>query len=223
MPIARFPDPRRASPEGLLAVGGDLHPDSLLLAYRSGIFPWPIEGMPLPWFCPPERAILEFSRLHIPRSLRGARNRATLRFSVDEAFGQVIRACADTPRYEPGRKKPSGTWITREIVDAYSELARIGHAHSVEAWDGERLVAGIYGVEVDGTFSAESMFHLVSDASKLCLWRLIEELQRGGAEWLDVQMMTPHVQRLGARPMKRDQYLKLLKETHERGLRLFQK
>lgn len=221
VPIVSFPDPRRANRHGLLAVGGDLHPDSLVLAYRSGIFPWPTEGMPLPWFCPPKRAILEWSRLHIPRSLRGARNRAPFRLSIDEDFPGVIEACARTPRYDKLSGELEGTWITDEMLEAYVLLHRLGWAHSVEAWEDGELVGGIYGVSVDGAFSAESMFHTRSDASKLALLRLLEHLHAGGLEWLDVQVMSPHVARLGAREIPRDAFLALLKETHARGLRLF--
>ena len=221
MPIVSFPDPRRANRHGLLAVGGDLHPDSLILAYRSGIFPWPTEGMPLPWFCPPRRAILEWARLHVPRSLRGARNRRAFRLSVDEAFPRVIDACAHTPRYDPDTGELEGTWITAEMIDAYVRLHRLGHAHSVEAWEGSELVGGIYGVSIEGAFSAESMFHTRDNASKLALLHLLEHLHARGLDWLDVQVMTPHVKRLGAREIPRDEFLGLLATTHERRLALF--
>lgn len=221
MPILAFPDPRRTTKEGLLAVGGDLHPDSLVLAYKSGIFPWPIEGMPLPWFCPPRRAILEWSRLHVPRSLRGARNRGQFRFTVDRAFERVIQACAEVPRIEPESGELAGTWITDELRLAYVRLYQLGHAHSVEAWEGELLVGGIYGVSVEGTFSGESMFHTRPNASKLALLHLLEHLHARGLDWLDVQVMSPHVQRLGARNIPREDYLRLLARTHALKLKLF--
>src|SRR5689334_8022813 len=122
VPVRAFPDPRRTTREGLLVVGGDLHPETLVLAYRSGIFPWPIEGMPLPWFCPPRRALIEWEHLHIPRSLRGARNRKPYRLSIDEAFPQVIEACARTPRYDRRTGELEGTWITDEMLEAYVRL-----------------------------------------------------------------------------------------------------
>jgi leucyl/phenylalanyl-tRNA--protein transferase len=216
MPVAEFPDPRSANRDGIVAVGGDLHPRSLLLAYRQGIFPWPVEGFPLLWFCPAERGILEFRDLHLPRSLVRARRQTALRFSIDQAFAEVIRACAATPR--PGQ---DGTWITLQIIAAYIRLHRMGIAHSAEGWRGERLVAGIYGVEVDGAFAAESMFYHESNASKLALLHLIDHLRARGLEWLDIQVLTPHLARLGAKAIPRDEFLEKLRRTRARGLRLF--
>ncbi len=216
MPVSEFPDPRSANPEGVVAVGGDLHPDSLLLAYRQGIFPWPVEGLPLLWFSPAERGVLEFAHLHISRSLARARKHTALRFTIDAAFTAVIRACADTPR--PGQ---DGTWITPQIVAAYTRLHRLGIAHSVEAWNGTRLVGGVYGVDVDGAFAAESMFYHEPYASKLALLHLVDHLLRHGLDWLDIQVLTPHLTRLGARPMPRDEFLEKLRRTRARGLRLF--
>jgi leucyl/phenylalanyl-tRNA--protein transferase len=216
MPVLRFPDPRSASSEGLLAVGGDLHPDTLLLAYRQGIFPWPAPGYPLLWFCPGERGILDFADLHIPRSLAAAQRRSTLRLTIDAAFSDVIQTCAAAPR--PGQ---DGTWITTQILRAYIRLHRLGIAHSVEAWNGDRLVGGLYGVDVDGAFAAESMFYHEANASKLALLHLIAHVQSRGLDWLDVQVLTPHVERLGARTIGRDDFLLRLKTTRARGLRLF--
>ena len=216
MPIVAFPDPLTANADGLVAVGGDLHPDSLLLAYRQGIFPWPVDGLPLLWFCPAERAILEFAELHVPRSLARARKRATLRFTIDAAFPAVIRACAEAPR--PGQ---DGTWITLQIVAAYTLLHRMGIAHSVEAWNGQQLVGGIYGVAIDGAFAAESMFYREPNASKLALLHLVEHLRSRGLDWIDTQMLTPHVERLGAKTISRGAFLEKLQCTRARGLELF--
>ncbi len=202
--------------DDIVGVGGRLDPDTLLRAYRRGIFPWPVEGLPLLWFCPRERAILEFARVHVGRSLARARRRSTLRFSVDSDFSAVIRACAETPR--PGQ---DGTWITEEIVAAYTRLHALGIAHSAEAWHGADLVAGIYGVAVDGAFAAESMFHRESDASKLVLLHLIDHLAAAGLGWIDIQVMTPHLERLGAHVVSRGQFLGRLTRTRARGLRLF--
>jgi leucyl/phenylalanyl-tRNA--protein transferase len=202
--------------DDIVGVGGRLDPETLLRAYRRGVFPWPVEGLPLLWFCPRERAILEFARLHVGRSLARARRRSTLRFTVDADFGGVIRACAETPR--PGQE---GTWITCDVIDAYTRLHGRGFAHSVEAWRGPRLVAGVYGVAVDGAFAAESMFHVESDASKLVLLHLVEHLRARGLDWLDVQVMTPHLGRLGARAISREQFLARLARTRARGLRIF--
>src|SRR4051812_10311603 len=129
MAIAAFPDPRQTTEDGLLAVGGDLEPESLLLAYRQGIFPWPIAGAPLAWFCPPERAILDFAKIHVARSLARERDRAPFRLSINEAFDQVIRACARVHKRGP----QGGTWITPAMIAAYSELHRRGFARSAEA------------------------------------------------------------------------------------------
>src|SRR5215472_402117 len=127
MAIIQFPDPRTASPEGIVAIGGDLHPDSIVAAYRQGIFPWPVEKLPLLWFCPAERGVLDFDALHLPRSLRRARRQTSFRFSIDRAFRDVIRGCADTPR-----QGQQGTWITPAVVQAYARLHELGIAHSVE-------------------------------------------------------------------------------------------
>lgn len=216
MPIARFPDPRSANDDGIVATGGDLHPESLLLAYRQGIFPWPVEGLPLLWFCPAERAILEFADLRVGRGLARLRRQRAWRYSIDAAFAEVIRACAETPR--PGQ---AGTWITPQVVAAYVRLHGLGVAHSAEVWREERLVGGVYGVDVDGAFAAESMFYRESNCSKLALLHLIDHLRAGGLEWMDIQVMTPHLQRLGARVIGRDAFLSQLRQTRARGLRLF--
>jgi leucyl/phenylalanyl-tRNA---protein transferase len=216
VPVRRFPDPRSATRDGLVAVGGDLHPETLRLAYRSGIFPWPAPGLPLLWFSPPERGILEFADLHVSRSLERASRRRRFRLTVDADFPAVIRGCADTPR--PGQ---DGTWITSDIVDAYEQLHALGVAHSAEAWDDGRLVGGIYGVDVDGAFAAESMFYRAPNASKLALLHLVAHLGARGLDWLDIQVMTPHMARLGARGIPRDRFLARLAVTRARGLRLF--
>jgi leucyl/phenylalanyl-tRNA---protein transferase len=202
--------------DDIVAVGGELDPETLVRAYRHGIFPWPVEGLPLLWFCPRERAILELAQVHVGRSLARARRRSTLRFTVDAAFPAVIAACAESPR--PGQES---TWITPPILAAYTRLHALGVAHSVEAWQGDALVAGVYGVDVDGAFAAESMFHRESDASKLALLHLVDVLRAGGLDWLDVQVMTPHLERLGARSIPRREFLARLARTRARGLRIF--
>jgi leucyl/phenylalanyl-tRNA---protein transferase len=202
--------------DDIVGVGGRLDPETLMRAYRRGIFPWPVEGLPLLWFCPRRRAILDFSRLHVGRSLARARRQSGLRFSVDTAFGAVIRACAATPR--PGQ---DGTWITDEIEAAYMRLHALGIAHSVEAWRGRDLVAGVYGVGVDGAFAAESMFHREPNASKLALLHLIDRLAAAGLEWIDIQVMTPHLERLGAHEVSREQFLARLARTRARRVLLF--
>ena len=216
MPLVRFPDPRSADSDGLVAIGGDLHPETVISAYRQGIFPWPSEGYPLLWFSPEERAILNFEDLHIPRSLAAARRREPFEFTIDQAFDEVIRACATTPR--PGQ---DGTWITPEIVKAYNRLHHLGITHSVEAWREGRLVGGIYGVNVDGVFAAESMFFREPNASKLALLHLIDHLRSHDLDWLDIQVMTLHLKRLGACNIGRDRFLQQLSSTRSRGLRTF--
>lgn len=220
-PVARgggscFPVGVSSPHEDIVAVGGDLDPETLLAAYRRGVFPWPVEGLPLLWFSPRERAILDFADLHVGPRLARTRRRSTLRLTVDAAFPDVIRGCATTPR--PGQ---DGTWITAEVIAAYVELHRRGVAHSVEAWRGDRLVGGVYGVDVDGAFSAESMFHRETDASKLALIGLVEHLAAGGLDWIDVQVLAPHLARLGARAVPREHFLRRLRQTRAAGRRLF--
>ena len=216
MGLVKFPDPRTANSDGIVAIGGDLLPETLLTAYRRGIFPWPVDELPLLWFCPAQRAVLDFSHLHVPRSLARKSRRTTMRFTIDSAFAAVIRSCAETPR--PGQP---GTWIMPAVQRAYVELHRLRIAHSVEAWQGEALVGGIYGVDVDGAFAAESMFYRQTDASKLALLHLVDHLRRGGLDWLDVQILNPHLARLGARAIDREEFLDRLRRTRELGLRLF--
>jgi leucyl/phenylalanyl-tRNA--protein transferase len=230
MPQYRFPDLKGVSPEktpeGLVALGGDFSPENLMEAYRKGIFPWPIsppgsaesehDELLNTWFSPSPRAILDFGRLHIPRSLKQAQKRAPYTFTLNKNFRAVMTECSQVPR--PGQ---GGTWITEEILDAYCELHEAGFAHSVEAWEGDLLVGGLYGVNVDGAFAGESMFHLKPNASKLALLFLIEHLQSRDLAWMDIQMLTPHLVQLGAHEISRDDYLEKLAATRARGLKLF--
>lgn len=216
--LIRFPDPRRAAAdEDIVAVGGNLHPETLLEAYRHGIFPWPIEGIkPVVWFCPPERAILEFKNLRLSRSLLKTQRRAPFRFTIDADFRNVILACARIKRVHE-----DGTWITPEMIRAYCEFHQRGHAHSVEAWEGDELVGGLYGVDAGGAFAGESMFYRRPSASKLALLFLIEHLQARGLDWIDIQVITPHMQALGAKLISRTQFLEKLSLTCARQLKLF--
>jgi leucyl/phenylalanyl-tRNA---protein transferase len=209
-----FPDPRRARGD-IIAIGEDLSPETLREAYRHGIFPWPHHELPLPWFSPRRRAVLFFDELHVGRSLRRSEKRAPFRFTIDRAFDDVIRACASVARED------QGTWIGPEIIRAYGRLHRDGDAHSVEAWDGDELVGGLYGVDSGGVFTGESMFHLRPDASKLALLHMIGHLRERGATFLDCQIMTPHMRALGAREIPRARFLDLLEEAQGRALRLF--
>ena len=212
---SRFPDPRRARGD-VVALGDDLSPETIIDAYRHGIFPWPTEGIILPWFSPKRRAVLDYDRLHLSRSLKRAARTTRFEFTIDAAFDRVIGECAAGPR--PGQ---DGTWIFPEVAAAYSELHRLGHAHSVEAWEGGELVGGIYGVDAGGAFGGESMFHRRPDASKLALLHLMEHLHARGLDWLDIQVMTPHMEAMGARMISRPAFLRRLEEAQESGLVLF--
>ena len=213
--LIHFIDPAKAI-DGIVAVGGPLTTANLLRAYCRGIFPWPVNEYILPWCCPEERGILDFNDLHIPRRLARTRNKTTFHFTIDRAFPHVITHCATVQR-----KHESGTWITRQMIRAYCELHRQGHAHSVEVWEGTELVGGVYGVDACGSFSGESMFTLRPDASKLALLFLIEHLEARGLDWIDIQMVTPHLEALGAKPVSRAHFLEKLTATQKRQLTLF--
>jgi leucyl/phenylalanyl-tRNA--protein transferase len=212
----QFPEVRGSDFGDIVAVGGSLSPANLLAAYRRGIFPWPIEGWPLRGFGPRGRAVLDFRDLHVSRSLARERRRTPLRFTIDADFAGTVRGCAQAERPEQ-----EGTWITREIFKNYCALHRAGHAHSVEAWEGDALAGGLYGVDAGGAFAGESMFYLRPNASKLALLHLIEHLAARGLAWLDIQVMTPHMQALGARVIGRDEFLDRLAAELSRGLTLF--
>lgn len=209
-----FPDPRRARGD-IIAIGEDLSTETLREAYRHGIFPWPHDELPLPWFSPRRRALLFFDELHVPRSLRRSAKRYELTYTIDRAFDRVIHACASVPRED------QGTWIGPDIIRAYTRLHREGDAHSVEVWDGQDLVGGLYGIDAGGAFTGESMFHVRTDASKLALLHLIEHLRERGATWLDCQIMTPHMRILGAREVPRAEFLDLLADAQRSGRRIF--
>jgi leucyl/phenylalanyl-tRNA--protein transferase len=199
----QFPPADTADEHGLVGIGADLEPGTLLSAYRHGLFPMPISGRrPIGWWSPDPRGILPLDALKVSRSLRQAARRYEVR--VDQAFDEVLTACADPRR--------DGGWITTDIRTAYGRLHRLGWAHSVEAWDREtgELAGGLYGVKVEGLFAGESMFHRGRDASKVALLALVERLQSIGAVLLDVQWLTPHLASLGAVEVPRERYLDLL-------------
>jgi leucyl/phenylalanyl-tRNA--protein transferase len=199
-----FPPPEAAGADGLLALGADLEPGTLLAAYRAGVFPMPIAGVrDLAWFSPDPRGIVPLGEFGPSRSLRRSARRFTV--TADTAFADVVAGCADPRR--------PGAWITRPIRAAYERLHGLGWAHSVEVWDGEgALAGGLYGVEVGGLFAAESKFHVQTDASKVALAALVERLRdAGGDRVLDVQWTTPHLATLGARDVARPEYLRLLR------------
>jgi leucyl/phenylalanyl-tRNA--protein transferase len=190
-----------AEPNGLLAAGGDLSPDRLLAAYRSGIFPWYSEGQPILWWSPDPRMVLYVDELRVSRSLRKRVRRGDFDMRIDFAFEQVIEACARTPR--EGQR---GTWITPEIERAYSELHRRGYAHSVESWRDGELVGGLYGLALGRIFFGESMFARETDASKVALVHLVDKLRDLGVPLVDCQQETGHLAALGARPIPRDRF-----------------
>ncbi len=187
-------------PNGLLAAGGDLSPERLLCAYRQGIFPWYSSGQPILWWSPDPRMVLFVAEFSAPRSLRKLVAQRRFDIRVDSAFRDVIEACAE-PRTDDG-----GTWITPAMVDAYSELHRLGHAHSVEAWQEGVLVGGLYGVSIGHMFYGESMFTRQANASKAALVHLIELLGRRAMPMIDCQQETAHLARFGARPIPRREF-----------------
>jgi leucyl/phenylalanyl-tRNA---protein transferase len=197
-----FPEPARAEPDGLLAVGGDLSPERLLMAYASGIFPWYGDDSPILWWSPDPRLVLEPSRLHVPRSLERTIRRERYRVTVDRAFAQVISRCAARPR--PGQR---GTWITDEMRDAYVRLHQLGFAHSFEAWEGAELAGGLYGVSLGAAFFGESMFADRPDASKVAFVRSIDWLARRSVNLVDCQVRTEHLLRFGAHEISRAAFL----------------
>ena len=202
----RFPPVERASPEGLLAVGGDLRPERLLEAYRHGIFPWYNEGDPILWWSPDPRAVLFPEKLHVPRSLKRRLRSNLFTVTLDTSFRTVMEECAGPrPQYPEG-----GTWITDDMLDAYTRLHELGYAHSVETWLDNRLVGGVYGVALGGAFFAESMFTRVDDASKIALVRLVQQLQAWDFRLIDCQQASPHVMRFGAEEIPRCEFLKHL-------------
>lgn len=204
------------SARDIIGFGGDLTIENLRTAYSRGIFPWHIDGLPLPWYCPEKRAILEFSELHVPKSLRKEFAKTTFTLTIDKNFDSVIKSCARAKRSDG-----YGTWITPDFIRAYNEFHASGDAHSVEVWDDCELVGGLYGVDCGGVFCGESMFHLRSNASKFALLHLVEHLKTRGATWLDIQVMTPHFEVLGAKEIDRREFLDKLETTQKRNLKLF--
>ena len=199
----RFPDPRHADPDGLLGVGGDLDPDRILLAYRLGIFPWYSEGQPICWWSPDPRYVLRTADLVVPRSLAKRVRQRPYRITLDRAFEDVVARCAETPR--PGQR---GTWITRAMRQAYVDLHALGHAHSVEAWEDDRLVGGLYGLAVGKLMSGESMFADRPDASKIAFVHFARQLHRWRYPLIDCQVHTAHLERFGAVSVPRPDYLR---------------
>jgi len=201
-----FPGAEDAPAEGLLMAGGDLSPERLMLAYSRGIFPWYGEDSPLLWWSPDPRCVLFTHKLHVNARLRRTLRGRSFTFSVNSCFERVIRLCAEVPR--PGQ---DGTWIVPDMVEAYTRLHELGHAHSVEVWEDGELAGGLYGVKLGRVFFGESMFHLRSYASKAAVVFLVEQLRAQGVELLDCQQATPHMLRLGAEEIPRKRFLPLVR------------
>ena len=206
-PDAEFPDPELAlsEPNGLLAIGGDLSVERLLKAYSSGIFPWYNPEEPILWWSPDPRTVFEFDKLHISRSLLRAIKRADYTVTLDTAFESVIRACAAP------RGKFTGTWLSADMIKGYLDLHEAGYAHSIEIWRDEQLIGGLYGLSLGRAFFGESMFSRASNGSKLALVWLCRQLDAWGFEFLDGQVASPHLQRMGAQTWSRRQFLSRLK------------
>jgi leucyl/phenylalanyl-tRNA---protein transferase len=209
-----FPPPEEAEASGLVAVGGDLEPERLLLAYSQGIFPWPLVAQPLLWFSPDPRMVLRPAELHLSRSLRRTLRRQPFAIRVDTAFERVVRRCAHAPR-----AGEAGTWITPEMRRAYARLHELGFAHSVEAWRGPELVGGLYGVSLGGAFFGESMFADVPEASKVAFTALVRQLQSWDFDLIDCQIYTAHLERFGATEWPRRRFLAALADSLARPTR----
>ena len=205
----RFPPVDQASPEGLLAVGGDLCPERLLQAYRHGIFPWYNDDQPILWWSPDPRAVLFPDKLHISRSLKRTLRSNVFTLTLDTCFREVMTQCAGPrPQYPEG-----GTWITDDMLNAYTRLHELGCAHSAETWQDDRLVGGLYGVAIGGAFFAESMFTKVDDASKVALVKLVTQLQAWHFRLIDCQQFSPHVSRFGAEEIPRSAFITHLNQA----------
>lgn len=197
--------PEIAPGDGPIGVEGQLDVKTLLRAYCDGVFPWYSAGEPILWWSPDPRGIFELDAFHISRRLSRTIRSGKFQTTVNMAFEQVMRAC--------GENRPDGTWITSDMLTAYRELHEQGYAHSIEVWCGNTLAGGVYGVAIGGFFAGESMFHRVTDASKVALAALVARLRERGYRLFDIQMVTPHTERLGATEISREEYLKRLKKA----------
>ncbi len=203
-----FPSPEFAlrDPNGLLAVGGDLRPTRLIEAYQNGIFPWYSAEDPILWWSPDPRTVFMPDSLHISRSMRRFLKRTTLQVTLNKAFERVIQACANVHE-----QADRGVWIHPEMQEAYIQLHQLGHAHSVEVWDNNQLVGGLYGVSVGNVYCAESMFHTITNASKTALLVFADMFFAAGGQFIDAQIRNDHTASLGARDISRQRYLHKLR------------
>ncbi|MFC4232104.1 leucyl/phenylalanyl-tRNA--protein transferase [Parasediminibacterium paludis] len=201
-----FPNVEEALEDGLLAIGGDLHPERILLAYKKGIFPWYDGDLPL-WWCPNPRFILIPEELKISKSMKALFKKQAFDITINTNFEAVINACKATER-----KGQDGTWIKNEVVEAYTHLHKLGMAHSVEAWQNNQLVGGLYGIKLGKVFFGESMFSKVSNASKYAFISFVDQLKREGIVLIDCQVYTEHLESLGAKMILRQQFVHLLEQ-----------
>ena len=204
-----FPPVEWASPDGLLAVGGDLRPERLLAAYRHGIFPWYNDDQPLLWWSPDPRAVLFPSTLHIPRRLQRTMRGGRFTVTLDRCFRAVMEGCAGPRSQYP----EGGTWITEDMLEAYTHLHTLGYAHSVETWQDGNLAGGLYGIALGGAFFAESMFTWIDDASKTALVALVRQLDAWNFRIIDCQQSSPHVRRFGAEEIPRHEFIRHLSDA----------
>ena len=200
-----FPDPSNANPEGLLAYGGNLEPETIIQAYTQGIFPWYDESSPIMWWSPDPRMVLFPKEMKISNSLKHTLNSRKYKCSFDQSFKEVISQCARVSR--AGQK---GTWITSEMQKAYLKLHKMGLAHSVETWKNDQLIGGLYGISLGSAFFGESMFHHMPDASKVALYYLNEHIKKWNFDFIDAQTPTSHLKSMGAKEISRDKFLNLL-------------
>lgn len=203
-----FPPPEHASEHGIVALGGDLSAERLVLAYSQGIFPWPHPGLPLPWFSPDPRFIIDLNRVHIGRSLRKVIRRGHFEVRADTQFQEVMLGCQASPR--PGQ---DGTWITRDVIAGFCALHSRGLAHSIETHLDNRLVGGLYGISLGHSFCGESMFAIEPDASKVATATLLGNLKAWGFRFLDCQVYTDHLARFGAEEWPRQRFLDELRQA----------
>lgn len=210
-----FPKPEFAEPDGLLAIGGDLKPERLLGAYTNGIFPWFSEGDPILWWSPDPRTVIMLEDFKVSKSLLQSIKKYSYEIKFDSNFSEVIKQCALVER-----KHEDGTWITKEMIKAYTELHKLGFAHSVEVYFEGKLVGGLYGISLGNAFFGESMFHIKTDASKAAIYFLVEKLKVWNYSFVDAQIRTEHLISLGAKEIKRIDYLKLLENSMKAETRI---
>ena len=203
-----FPPVEMATPEGIIAIGGDLGTERLLLAYRSGIFPWYNQDEPIVWWSPDPRFVLFADQLRITKSMQSVLNNGSFRFTINRAFSKVLQNCKTITR-----QGQEGTWITPAIEQAYTELHELGYAHSAEAWANGELVGGLYGIRLGNVFFGESMFSKVSNASKFAFINYVYQLQKEKVTLIDCQVYTAHLESLGAKMIERNRFMALLAEN----------